>query len=136
MDCYLEMHYTITLQEEQGSQYRPSSPSGKRLEFSRKTKAEAFARAKGKCEDCGVKIRPGNGPHYDHRIPDAVDGGNELSNCQVLCKPCHATKTDDDDKPEIARTKRIRDKHTKAFTKSPRGFKGWRKFNGDVVWKT
>ena len=43
----------------------------KRQEFSRKIKAEAFARAKGKCENCGVKIRPGNGPEYDHIIPDA-----------------------------------------------------------------
>src|SRR5690606_14219188 len=79
--------------------------SRSRQEFSRKTKAEAFARAKGKCESCGVKIRPGNGPHYDHRIPDAVDGGTDLSNCQVLCNACHGVKTDDADKPEIARTK-------------------------------
>ena len=104
----------------------------KRSEFSRKTKAEAFARANGKCEGCGVKIRPGNGPEYDHRIPDAVGGGNSLSNCVVLCFNCHGAKTQKADVPEIARTKRIRDKHTGALSKRS-GFKGWRKFDGTIV---
>ncbi len=107
----------------------------KRAEFSRKTKAEAFARAKGKCESCGVKIRPGIGPEYDHIIPDAVDGGNDLSNCKVLCKNCHGSKTAKSDVPEIARTYRVRDKHINAKPKSQRGFKGWRNFRGDIVWK-
>lgn len=107
----------------------------KRQEFSRKTKAEAFARAKGKCEDCGVKIRPANGPEYDHRIPDAIDGGNSLENCVVLCFNCHSKKTDEEDKPQIARTKRVRDKHTNALVKSQRGFRGWRKFDGTPVFK-
>ena len=109
--------------------------SRQRQEFSRKTKALAFARAKGKCETCGVKIRAGNGPHYDHRIPDAVDGGNDLSNCVVLCKPCHSVKTTETDVPEIAKTKRIRDKHTNAKGKSQRGFRGWKKFDGTPVWR-
>jgi 5-methylcytosine-specific restriction protein A len=110
----------------------------KRQEFSRKTKAEAFARAKGKCESCSVKIRPGVGPEYDHIIPDAVDGGNDLSNCKVLCFNCHGIKSDTKDKPEIAKTKAIRDKHTNAFVKSGppmQGSKrsGWKKkMNGQV----
>ena len=103
----------------------------KRQEFSRKTKVEAFARAKGKCESCGVKIRPGNGPEYDHQIPDAVDGGNDLSNCVVLCFNCHGSKTDTHDKPAIARTKRVRDKHTGALKKR-QSFRGWRLFSGEV----
>jgi len=106
----------------------------KRQEFSRKNKAEAFARAKGKCESCSVKIRPGVGPEYDHIIPDAVDGGNDLSNCKVLCFNCHGAKSNMKDKPEIAKTKAIRDKHTNAFSKSQRGFKGWRNFKGEPVW--
>lgn len=96
----------------------------KRAEFSRKTKAEAFARANGKCENCGVKIRPGIGPEYDHIIPDAVDGGNDLSNCKVLCFNCHGAKSNTKDKPEIARTKRVRDKHIGAFVKSGRPMPG------------
>ena len=104
----------------------------KRQEFSRKTKAEAFARAGGKCENCGVKIRPGNGPEYDHIIPDAVDGGNDLTNCKVLCVNCHGVKTNKSDKPAIAKTAAIRDKHIGAFVKSGRplpGTKrsGWKK---------
>ncbi len=110
----------------------------KRQEFSRKTKAEAFARAKGKCESCSVKIRPGVGPEYDHIIPDAVDGGNDLSNCKVLCFNCHGAKTAKSDVPEIARTKRVRDKHIGAFVKSGRPMPGSKasgikkKMNGQV----
>jgi 5-methylcytosine-specific restriction protein A len=95
----------------------------KRQEFSRKTKAEAFALAKGRCK-CGVKLSVRTGIHYDHIIPDAVDGGNDLSNCQVLCKTCHGIKTDKKDKGEIAETFRIRDKHTNAFVKSGRPMPG------------
>jgi 5-methylcytosine-specific restriction enzyme A len=111
----------------------------KRQEFSRKTKAEAFASAKGKCENCGVKIRPGNGPEYDHIIPDAVDGGNDLGNCKVLCFNCHGIKTNESDKPEIAKTKAIRDKHIGAFVKTGKplpGTKrsGWKhKISGEWV---
>lgn len=106
-----------------------------RAEFSRKTKALAFERAKGRCQSCKNKIIAANGPaQYDHIIPAAVGGSNELDNCQVLCKrPCHDLKTHATDVPEIAKTKRIRDKHTNAKGKSQRGFKGWRNFKGEAV---
>ena len=105
-----------------------------RQEFSPKTKLEAFARSKGNCEHCGVKIRPGNGPHYDHATPDAVGGEPTLENCQVLCKPCHSVKTAKTDVPEIAKTKRIRNKHINVVERN-RGFRGSRKFNGEIKWR-
>ena len=109
----------------------------KRQEFSRKTMAEAFDRAKGKCI-CGVKLSVRTGIHYDHIIPDAVDGGNSVENCQPLCKSCHGVKTAKSDVPEIARTKRVRDKHIGAFKKSGRPMPGSKasgikkKMNGQV----
>lgn len=106
-----------------------------RREFSSKVRIEAFARAGGKCEGCGVVIRPGNGPHYDHRVPDAVGGEPTLENCQVLCKACHSVKTSTDDVPAIAKTKRIRNRHINAEPKR-RGFRGSRLFDGSVRWKT
>lgn len=105
-----------------------------RNEFSRKTKVEAFDRANGKCECCGVKLRPSNPAHYDHRIPDAVGGVNDLSNCQVLCKNCHGLKTTKTDVPAIAKTKATRDKHINAMPKG-RGFRGWRKMDGTIKWR-
>lgn len=103
-----------------------------RTEFTRKVRAQAFERAKGRCEICTAKLAVGKF-HYDHVIPTAVGGEATLENCQVACVSCHGAKTDAKDKPEIARTKRIRDKHTGAFNKRS-GFRGWRKFNGEIVW--
>jgi len=105
-----------------------------RREFPSKVRIEAFGRAGGKCESCGVVIRPGNGPHYDHRVPDAVGGEPTLDNCAVLCKACHSVKTSTEDVPAIAKTKRIRNRHINAANKRS-GFRGWRKFNGDIKWR-
>lgn len=106
-----------------------------RREFPSKVCIAAFSSAGGKCESCGVVIRPGSGPHYDHRVPDAVGGEPTLENCQVLCKACHSVKTAETDVPEIAKTKRIRNRHINAEPKR-RGFLGWKTFSGDIRWKT
>lgn len=110
-----------------------------RHEFPAKVKVAAFERAGGCCEECGVTIRPGNGPEYDHIVPDAIGGGNAIGNCRVLCKGCHAVKTAKADIPTIAKVKRVRAKHINAKPPSRRplpGGKGGRlkrKINGEVV---
>ena len=102
-----------------------------RREFPPKVKVAAFERAKGRCECCRVVIRPGNGPEYDHRVPDAVGGEPTLENCEVLCRNCHGAKTATGDIPAIAKTKRIRRKHINAddkrgkFRKPPPGYNAW-----------
>lgn len=106
-----------------------------RAEFSRRTKLEAFNRASGHCETCGCKIL--SGAEYDHRIPDMVDGGNDVENCRVLCARCHRLKTKAD-RPEIDKTRRILKK--RAGLRKPKGrplpgtkASGWRKrMNGTV----
>ncbi len=103
-----------------------------RSEFSRKVKAEALERAKQRCGSCGIPLTPSTGIEFDHRIPDAVGGANSVANCVPLCRNCHGGKTRTDVK-EIARTKRIRDKHTGAFNKRS-GFRGWRNFRGEPVY--
>lgn len=106
-----------------------------RQEFPSKVRLARWEHAAGLCEDCGVKIRAGNGPHYDHSTPDVVGGPPTFDNCRVLCRTCHGVKTSTVDIPAIARTKRIRNKHINASDKKRGGFRGHRKFNGDVVWK-
>lgn len=51
--------------------------------------AKVRERANGKCEKCGS-------PHpyeYDHIIPFSEGGPTTIENIQLLCTPCHATKT-------------------------------------------
>ena len=87
-----------------------------RLNFSRKTKAQAFARSGGKCEcgKCGG-IRLVAGKFQYHHIKEANDGGdNSLENCLVITNECHKPLT----KKYIQETRkaeRIRDKHIGAF---------------------
>ena len=111
---------------------------GMRTEFPAKTKALAFQRASGCCEECksGVKLMVGD-IFYDHRIADGLGGEPTLENCQVLCKRHHDAKTRKHDVPAIAKAKRIerkrigiRKRSKFACSKDSR-FK--RKVSGEVV---
>jgi 5-methylcytosine-specific restriction endonuclease McrA len=70
------------------------------MAFSEETKAAAFKRAGSRCEcrrvscnvhrtlACGVALSPGNW-HAHHKTAVASGGSDALSNCEVLCIPCH-----------------------------------------------
>lgn len=80
-----------------------------RAEFSNTTRRKAFDRAKGLCETCGHDFaKSGKRPEYDHRLPDALGGRNDLPNCVVLCAPCHGIKTAKEDVPRIRKADRQR----------------------------
>lgn len=106
-----------------------------RTEFSKKVRAEAFLRCDGKCQSCGMKLKQSEG-EYDHIIPYALSEDSTLSNCQVLCVPCHrgvGAKTSDDIKA-ISKAKRNWLKHTGAWPQSKakiksRGFSSSRPVN-------
>jgi 5-methylcytosine-specific restriction endonuclease McrA len=104
-----------------------------RREFSAKTKQQALERAKFCCEGegCGVSL-VGKRVEVDHIDPSYFSGDNDLSNAQILCVVCHRIKTRRDI-TAIAKTKRIQAKHAGIRKRS--GFKAWRKFNGELVWK-
>ena len=80
-----------------------------RHEFTDKVKRQAYKRASGKCQKCGIQFDTKNKPEYDHIIMDALSGDNSLANCQVLCKTCHAEKTGKKDIPANAKAKRLAD---------------------------
>jgi 5-methylcytosine-specific restriction endonuclease McrA len=98
--------------------------ANRRDEFSKRTKAQAFLRADGRCEHgrgeyedgcrCNAKLGPGN-VFYDHVIAASNGGGNDLGNCAVLCKTHHSEKTEKLDIPRAAKTERMRRKHVAAI---------------------
>jgi 5-methylcytosine-specific restriction endonuclease McrA len=83
-----------------------------RLEFTAKTKLAAWDRCRGHCQRCTAKVI--GRPEYDHIIPAAIGGGNDLGNCHVLCRTCHGLKTTKTDVPQIAKTKRVKAKRANA----------------------
>lgn len=106
-------------------------------EFSKATKLAAWQRSKGRCEcGCGVKIIPGDGPEYDHRIEVALGGDNTVENCVVMRKRCHDAKTRKR-RPAIDKTRRTIETAIRARVKRSRpipGSKasGWKhKMNGN-----
>jgi hypothetical protein len=106
-----------------------------RTEFTTKTKALAFDRCKGNCEKCGARLTIGKF-RYDHIIPDWMGGDNSLENCCVQCLGCDKPKTASDQK-NIAKTKRIRQKHIGIKKKSSfacsKDSKWKKKLDGTVV---
>lgn len=106
-----------------------------RREFPAKVKLARWEHAKGHCEYCGAKIIGGQA-HYDHAVPDAIGGDPTFDNCRVACRTCHGLKTSKTDVPMIAKGKRVRSKHVNAgSTKRGGGFRGWKKFSGEIVWR-
>jgi 5-methylcytosine-specific restriction protein A len=107
-----------------------------RKEFSTKTKALAFQRANGRCEECGARLTIGKF-HYDHDTPDGLLGEPTLANCRVLCIACHLPKTRRD-VHNISKAKRREARHIGA-RKSPnplpcgKASKWKKKITGEVV---
>lgn len=96
--------------------------SGKRYEFTMKTKQEALKRSGGICEAVGVVygLPPGvrcetslaTGFEADHYpLPAHVENSNTLENCMAVCRQCHKFKTRTFDIPAEAKMKRVQRKH-------------------------
>lgn len=68
------------------------------MAFSQETKDAAWKRANGRCE-CTRSSCPENHTgrcptkpsrwHAHHKTAISAGGGDSLSNCEVLCVPCH-----------------------------------------------
>lgn len=79
-----------------------------------RVKVRVFDRAGGVCAVCTLPIVGRLRPAYDHKQALINGGAHAESNLQLLCVPCHATKTKADvaEKSIIARK---RAKHIGAF---------------------
>ena len=66
----------------------------------------------------------------DHVVPLAAGGSNKQSNAQLLCEPCHKTKTAAD-MGVIAKIKRQQDK----FGAAPKRERKWKQRLGSTKWK-
>ena len=61
-----------------------------RKEFSKQERAAIHKKAGGKCANCAASAAKF---HVDHVVPLASGGSNDDKNLQILCIPCHATKS-------------------------------------------
>ena len=113
--------------------------TARRPTFSTSFRLSLFLKRKGKCAGCTQKIDAGKVWDIDHILPLALGGTNAPENLQILCRPCHRSKTSHSDIPRIAKTKRLKARHLGARTPSTRPIPGsrhspWkRKMDGSVV---
>ena len=80
-----------------------------RSEFTKRTKLDAFERARGKCQGCGARLYPGK--YQFHHGKECTFGGEaSLENAVVLCVACHAAITRKR-AAVIAKSNRVRERH-------------------------
>lgn len=95
-----------------------------------RVKVRVFERCNGQCCECGVRIVGSIRPEFDHVTAIANGGRNAESNLQLLCKPCHASKTKSDvAEKSVSYRKRLR----AIGIKKPRSITRWRRFDGSIV---
>lgn len=91
-----------------------------RLEFTARTKRQAYDRSNGICEcgrvpmlnrpnGCGQKLTEGR-IRYEHIIPAEMTRDNSLDNCAALTLGCWREKTDKYDRKVIAKSNHSRDR--------------------------
>ena len=102
-----------------------------RQEFSKATKLAAWRKSGGYCDHCCRKLFPGN-TEYHHDKECTFGGAGTLANVVVLCRQCHAAVTSRR-AAVIAQSNRQRNKHL-GIRRKPSRWRGWRKFNGEIVW--
>ena len=111
----------------------------RRPTFSTSFRLNLFLMRNGLCAACAQKIEAGKAWDIDHIVPLALGGTNAADNLQILCRPCHRSKTTQSDIPRIAKTKRLKAHHLGARAPSIRPIPGssdspWkRKMDGSVV---
>lgn len=81
-----------------------------RKQFSKKKLEKLLSTFNGKCRMCQCVIDGASGLEWDHRIPLALGGEDELANLEPLCIRCHRTKTKSD-VTQIAKATRQRQRN-------------------------
>lgn len=98
-------------------------------------KARLFLERGGVCHRCKRKL--GSGDKWtDEHVRALQNGGtNDWDNRDITCSWCFVPKNAED-AGIAAKARRVRTKHVvpTGTKRKGRGFRGWRKFNGDLVW--
>jgi len=80
-----------------GSEHRTKTGTLKRLAIPTWARRAIFHRDKGECRQCkksvAATINQIETERYDHIVPLAAFGSNDVTNLQLLCEPCNGSKS-------------------------------------------
>ena len=108
-----------------------------RQNFTPQQRARIFAENDGRCYRCERRLGPSDTWEIEHLIALENGGTNDPQNLDVICGWCHKVKTAQDH-GKAAKSRDTYTAHvvpTKHRRDKRRGFRGHRKFNGEIVWK-
>jgi 5-methylcytosine-specific restriction protein A len=113
----------------------PWSPT-RRQRLTDQQRAQLFHDRGGQCWRCTKKLRPGDKWIVEHLIALENGGTNEWTNLDISCETCVPGKNAEDH-AKAAKSRHARTYHVVPSSERDkrRGFKGWRKFDGTVVWR-
>lgn len=99
-------------------------------------KVTAWNRENGVCWWCGRPVpQAGEGVQYDHKRPRELSADDTSENLFPMhAKPCHERKTLDEDRPRITKAHH-QERLTRPKSRKAGGFRGWRRMNGEIVWR-
>jgi 5-methylcytosine-specific restriction protein A len=104
-----------------------------RKHLSTRERGRLFTLHGGVCHFCSGKIQATEAWDISHDIPLELGGADDDANRKPAHRKCHRAHTAAVDQPAIAKSKRVRARHTGSKAPSQRGFRGWRRFNGEIV---
>ena len=107
-----------------------------RKSLSPQKRAKLFMERGGQCHRCTRKVDGSDDWIVEHVLALENGGTNDWSNLDITCSWCKPAK-DRQDHGIAAKSRRVCTKHVvpKSGRGKRQGFRGWRKFNGDVVWR-
>lgn len=100
-----------------------------RRAFSQKLRLKILCRQNGLCTICGYAIRNGVFD-IDHIAALCHEGTNDEDNLRAVHPSCHKAKTEHD----VQALKKVTRLKVGGKQRRGRGFRGWRKFSGEIVW--
>lgn len=119
---------------------RPPIEIGDRPKPTKAQKTAAWNAANGICWWCLKPVAPdGLDVEWDHEIPRSLSGDDSTANLAPLHVRCHRAKTygSDGQVGDVTRSAKAKaqSKLAAAKVRKASGFRGWRKLNGEIVWR-
>jgi 5-methylcytosine-specific restriction protein A len=103
-----------------------------RRKLSTRQRLAVWERCAGRCV-CGRKVQVAERWQADHPRALGLSGPDD-PDLLVVLGPCCTASKNAADIHAIARAKRMKARHVGAY-RSKRPFRGWRRFNGERVWR-
>lgn len=113
----------------------PWTPTPRKT-LSDQDRARLFVERGGYCWRCTRRLRAGDIWYVEHLLALENGGTNDWTNLDITCEHCFPGKNAEDH-AKAAKSRHVRTYHVVPSSERDkrRGFKGWRRMNGEIRWR-